>query len=57
VTDVIHSAPKGWSLDRRREYLEWTERVVSGCRGASPELERYYDDLLKTGLRLLAEAD
>ena len=57
VTDVIHSAPEGWSLDRRREYLEWTERVVSGCRGCSAQLESYYDDLLKTGLQLLAEAD
>jgi guanosine-3',5'-bis(diphosphate) 3'-pyrophosphohydrolase len=55
VSDVIHATPEGWSLQRRREYLEWTERVVAGCRGCNADLERYCDELLKTGLRLLAD--
>ncbi len=49
VRDITHSPPSGWSLERRREYLEWTVAVVAGCRGASAGLERYYDKVLAEG--------
>ena len=51
--DVTWHPPAGWSVERRREYLEWTERVVAGCRGVSPRLEAHYDRLLEEGLRRL----
>lgn len=57
VRDVTHSPPAGWSLGRRREYLRWTERVVAGCRGASPALEAAYDEALRDGLRRLDEEE
>ena len=44
--DVGHAPAAGWSLERRREYLDWTERVVAGCRGVSPVLEARYDAVL-----------
>jgi guanosine-3',5'-bis(diphosphate) 3'-pyrophosphohydrolase len=47
--DVGFSPPTGWSIARRREYLEWSEQVVAGCRGVNPALEATYD-------RVLAEA-
>lgn len=53
VRDVTHSPPDGWSLERRREYLDWTEEVVAGCRGASAALERYYDQVLAEGKKAL----
>ena len=53
VRDVTHAPPKDWSLDRRREYLDWTEQVVAGCRGASATLERHYDDVLRDGRKAL----
>lgn len=53
VRDLIHSPPPGWSLERQRDYLLWSERVVVGLRGASPRLESYYDDLLASGKRAL----
>jgi guanosine-3',5'-bis(diphosphate) 3'-pyrophosphohydrolase len=53
--DVIHTPPEGWSLERRRDYLDWTERVVAGCRGCNENLERCFADLLKKGRRLLAD--
>jgi len=53
VGDIITSPPGGWSLERRREYLLWTERVVTGLRGISPNLEGQYDALLVEGKRLL----
>lgn len=39
--------PAGWSLERRREYLDWTERVIAGCRGVCPALERAYAEELR----------
>jgi len=49
VRDLLHSPPRDWSLERRREYLLWTEQVVAGLRGASPALEAYYDRELAEG--------
>jgi guanosine-3',5'-bis(diphosphate) 3'-pyrophosphohydrolase len=49
VLDVMDSPPSDWSLDRRREYLDWTEKVVAGCRGTNPGLEKLYDEVLEKG--------
>ncbi len=54
VRDVTHQPPAGWSDERRREYLDWTEQVVQGCRGASAALERLYDKVLTEGRAALA---
>ena len=43
VTDVGASPPADWSLERRIEYLDWTEQVVHGCRGVHEWLEEQYD--------------
>jgi len=53
VRDVTHAPPDDWTLARRREYLDWTELVVAGCRGASAALERYYDQVLAEGRKAL----
>lgn len=53
VRDVTHQPPAGWSDARRREYLDWTEQVVQGCRGASASLERLYDKVLAEGREAL----
>jgi guanosine-3',5'-bis(diphosphate) 3'-pyrophosphohydrolase len=49
VRDVTARPPGDWSLDRRREYLDWTEEVLSGCRGCNADLERCYDAALRAG--------
>ena len=49
ILDVTETPPSGWSTERRREYLDWTERVVAGCRGTNDKLERHYDDTLRKG--------
>ena len=46
VLDVTDNPPADWSIERRREYLDWTEQVIAGCRGANPALERRYDEVL-----------
>ena len=54
--DILASPPDDWSLERRQEYLLWTERVVAGLRGVNTRLENHYDELLAEGKRLLGIA-
>ena len=46
VHDVIHAPPADWTVEWRLGYIDWTERVVEGCRGCHPELEAYFDELV-----------
>ena len=45
--DVGFAPATGWSIDRRREYLDWTEQVVSRCKGALPALDDRYAAVLE----------
>ena len=49
VRDITYTPPPNWSLERRREYLQWAERVVAGCRGSNSSLERRFDEVLREG--------
>lgn len=53
VADVANAAPTGWSLERRREYLDWSRRVVEGLRGVNSRLEAHYDAVLSSSYRAL----
>jgi len=53
VRSIIQTPPTEWSLERKREYLDWSARVVAGCRGCNPALERAYDDILAEGKQIL----
>ena len=48
IRDVSEAPPADWSIERRREYLDWTEQVVAGCRGTNQTLEQYYDQYLQS---------
>lgn len=56
VQDVTACPPATWDLRRRVEYLDWTEKVVAGCRGVNAPLERHYDETLKKGRAAMATA-
>ena len=43
IRDIATSPPARWSLERKAEYLEWTRRVVEGCRGINSRLDALYD--------------
>ena len=43
LRSMASSPPVGWTAERRSEYVAWAERVVAGCRGASPWLEAQFD--------------
>lgn len=53
IRAVTETPPANWSLDRRLEYLNWTESVVAGLRGCNANLEALYDQLLQQGRALL----
>jgi guanosine-3',5'-bis(diphosphate) 3'-pyrophosphohydrolase len=46
LTDLTPTQPVDWPVQRKRDYLEWAERVVAGCRGCSPQLEQHFDAIL-----------
>jgi (p)ppGpp synthase/HD superfamily hydrolase len=46
LRSLIDDPPPTWSSTRRRDYIEWTAKVIEGCRGNNPALERLYDSLL-----------
>jgi len=50
---VAQSPASGWSLERRREYIDWAKRVVAGLRGTSPLLEQQFDDAAERAMRSL----
>jgi guanosine-3',5'-bis(diphosphate) 3'-pyrophosphohydrolase len=56
VIEMTTDPPAGWSIERRREYLEWTAEVVRGLRGQNPALEARYDQALQAGIQALQSA-
>jgi guanosine-3',5'-bis(diphosphate) 3'-pyrophosphohydrolase len=49
IRDILERPPRDWSLKRKQDYLDWSGRVVDGCRGCNEKLERCFDDLCKQG--------
>jgi guanosine-3',5'-bis(diphosphate) 3'-pyrophosphohydrolase len=43
VSDIDGAPPAGWSLERKREYYDWSKRVVDQMRGVHPKLEARFD--------------
>jgi guanosine-3',5'-bis(diphosphate) 3'-pyrophosphohydrolase len=41
---LVSSPAPDWSVRRRIEYIEWARKVVEGLRGASPSLEKQFDE-------------
>jgi hypothetical protein len=44
---MLASAPKGWSIERIREYFDWSKKVIDQVSGTNPKLERRFDQLGK----------
>ena len=47
IRDVAENPPTSWSLDRRRQYVDWAERVVAGSRGTDALLETLFDRVMQ----------
>ncbi|MBN2062731.1 MAG: bifunctional (p)ppGpp synthetase/guanosine-3',5'-bis(diphosphate) 3'-pyrophosphohydrolase [Deltaproteobacteria bacterium] len=55
IREVTDNPPSRWSLKRRREYVDWAERVVAGCRGVNQGLETFFDQVLRRAREILWE--
>ncbi|MCK6639973.1 MAG: HD domain-containing protein [Bacteroidia bacterium] len=53
VYDIIYAPPGDWDTPRRLDYLQWAKAVVDKIRGTHEELERKFDDLYTTGIKIL----
>jgi guanosine-3',5'-bis(diphosphate) 3'-pyrophosphohydrolase len=43
VSDIDGAPPAGWSLERKREYFDWSKQVVDRLRGTHAALESRFD--------------
>lgn len=50
------SPPKGWSVERKLDYVDWARQVVSGLRGADAGLEAEFDQAASIAAQALAQA-
>ncbi len=53
IEDIAATPPTGWSKARKREYLDWAEQVVAGCRGVNPRLDARFDQALRRARKKL----
>ena len=54
IRDVASNPPADWNTTRRKEYLDWAEKVVEGCKPESPELLSYFEESLASAREGLA---
>ena len=54
IRDMKNDPPEGWSVERRIEYLDFSDRVVEGCRGVSEVLEACYDAVVRDSRETLS---
>lgn len=53
IRDLTDAPPADWTMDRKREYVAWAERVVRGCRGVNPRLDAAFDAAVARATSLL----
>jgi len=54
VRDVTNSPPVRWSIDRRREYLDWCAKVINNLPRVNPKLEQQFAETLEKGYKTLS---
>ena len=54
VRDIACKPPVDWDEERRRQYFEWAEAVVAGCRGVNSGMESCFDQCVRESRAALA---
>lgn len=54
VVDTVSNPPGDWTLQRRRDYLEFARLVAAGCHGQNPALDAEFDRVHAEARRKLA---
>jgi len=52
IKDII-SYPLIWSNKRKLKYIEWSQKVFTGCRGVNPDLEALFMKTIEESLNKL----
>ncbi len=53
VYDILYAPPGDWTVQRRKEYLQWASSVVAKIRGTNQALETHFDELIVESIRNL----
>lgn len=53
VDDTVTNPPSDWTIDRRRDYLIFAEKVADNCRGQNRALDDEFDRVLAAARRKL----
>jgi len=53
IQDIVTSPPSDWSVNRKMEYIIWSQDIVDRIRGTNSHLEKYFDDLCDKAKQLL----
>lgn len=57
IRDVTVNPPASWPLQRRLDYLNWSEKVVAGCRGVNFKLDTAFDKTIEQAHEKLSLAE
>lgn len=58
VAEIAEHPPEGWSLERRRDYLDWAEQVVMALPPANAALRARFDEALAAArVRIAKQSD
>jgi guanosine-3',5'-bis(diphosphate) 3'-pyrophosphohydrolase len=57
VRDISIHPPAGWGWERRKEYLDWAEKVIANCPKANEPLERLFAESLEQGRKALEDSN
>ena len=49
IEDIL-AYPITWSERRKHQYFEWSVKVVNGCRGVNPILDKLFDETVKRAM-------
>ena len=55
VGDIARHPPPEWTVERRRNYFNWTKQVIDRVRGTSAALEACYDEVLRQAREILGD--
>ena len=53
VTDVTNNPPADWSINRRKQYLDWAEKVIENCPKVNDRMENTFQGIIKQGREAL----
>ena len=53
VTDVLDNPPVGWDINRRKQYLDWAEKVIDNCPKVNDRMENKFQEIIKQGREAL----